>query len=67
MKCKQLPARNLLQCRKDREADVLRFLTGATIPPMSNQAERDARPAKTRQKISGQLHLIVDLSRLVII
>ena len=38
-----------------READVLRFLTDTAIPPTSNQAERDVRPAKTQQKISGRL------------
>ena len=38
-----------------READVLRFLTDTAIPPTSNQAERDLRPAKTQQKISGRL------------
>ncbi|HUK72717.1 MAG TPA: transposase, partial [Streptosporangiaceae bacterium] len=40
---------------KHREADVLRFLTDTAIPPTSNQAERDLRPAKTQQKISGRL------------
>jgi transposase len=45
----------LLECLRDREADVLRFLTDTTIPPTSNQAERDLRPAKTQQKISGRL------------
>jgi len=34
---------------------VLRFLTDTAIPPTSNQAERDLRPAKTQQKISGRL------------
>jgi hypothetical protein len=34
---------------------VLRFLSDTTIPPTSNQAERDLRPAKTQQKISGRL------------
>ena len=34
---------------------MLRFLTDTTIPPTSNQAERDLRPAKTEQKISGRL------------
>jgi transposase len=52
---KQPPARCLLKCLKDREADVLRFLTGTAIPPTNNQAERDARPAKTQQKVSGRL------------
>jgi transposase len=52
---KQKPGRTLLECLKDREADVLRFLTDLRIPPTSNQAERDLRPSKTQQKISGRL------------
>jgi transposase len=52
---KQPPARLLLECLNDREGDVLRFLTDLRIPPTSNQAERDLRPAKTQQKISGRL------------
>jgi transposase len=38
-----------------RETDILRFTTDLRIPPTSNQAERDLRPAKTQQKISGRL------------
>jgi len=34
---------------------VLRFATDLRIPPTSNQAESDLRPAKTQQKISGRL------------
>jgi transposase len=49
------PALPLLECLRDREADVLRFLADTAIPPTSNQAERDLRPAKTQQKISGRL------------
>jgi transposase len=52
---KQPPARLLLECLDAREHDVLRFLTDLRIPPTSNQAERDLRPAKTQQKISGRL------------
>ncbi|MGI8429529.1 MAG: IS66 family transposase [Solirubrobacteraceae bacterium] len=52
---KQRPGRMLLECLKDREDDVLRFLTDLRIPPTSNQAERDLRPSKTQQKISGRL------------
>lgn len=52
---KQPPGRLLLECLKNREADVLRFLTDTAIAPTSNQAERDVRPAKTQQKISGRL------------
>ena len=51
----QPPARLLLECLRDREDDVLRFLSDLRIPPTSNQAERDVRPAKTQQKISGRL------------
>ena len=54
-KAKQKPGRLLLECLKNREADVLRFLTDLRIPSTSNQAERDLRPAKTQQKISGRL------------
>jgi hypothetical protein len=54
-KTKQPPALNLLECLRDRQADVLRFLADTAIPPTSNQAERDVRPAKTQQKISGRL------------
>jgi transposase len=52
---KQPPGRLLLECLRDRRDDVLRFLSDLRIPPTSNQAERDLRPAKTQQKISGRL------------
>ncbi len=52
---KQKPGRTLLECLNDREDDMLRFLTDLRIPPTSNQAERDLRPSKTQQKISGRL------------
>lgn len=52
---KQEPGRCLLECLKNREGDVLRFLSDLRIPPTSNQAERDLRPSKTQQKISGRL------------
>jgi len=45
----------LLEDLRDREHDVLRFTTDTRIPPTSNQAERDLRPAKTQEKISGRL------------
>ena len=53
-KTERPPARLLLECLRYREADVLRFLTDTTIPPTSNQAERDLRPSKTQQKMSRQ-------------
>ena len=52
---KQLPARNLLECLRDREHDVLRFCSDTRVPPTNNLAERDLRPHKTQQKISGRL------------
>jgi transposase len=48
-------ARLLLEVLRDREADVLRFAHDLRVPPTSNQAERDLRPAKVQQKISGRL------------
>src|SRR5262249_10657045 len=45
---KQRPGRDLLECLRDRQDDVLRFTTDLRIPPTSNQAERDLRPAKTQ-------------------
>lgn len=48
-------ARLLLEVLHDREADVLRFAHDLKVPPTSNQAERDLRPAKVQQKISGRL------------
>ena len=50
---KQPPGRLLLECLHDREDDVLRLLSDLRIPPTSNGAERDLRPAKTQQKISA--------------
>ena len=48
-------ARLLLEVLRDRQDDVLRFTNDLRVPPTSNQAERDLRPAKTQQKISGRL------------
>jgi transposase len=48
-------ARLLLEVLRDREPDVLRFAHDLKVPPTSNQAERDLRPAKVQQNISGRL------------
>jgi hypothetical protein len=48
-------ARLLLEVFRDRRADVLRFVDDLKVPPTSNQAERDLRPAKIQQNISGRL------------
>lgn len=52
---KQLPGRLLLECLRDREDDVLRFAADTQIWPTNNLSERDLRPHKTQQKISGRL------------
>jgi transposase len=48
-------ARLLLEVLHDRQADVLRFAHDLKVPPTSNQAERDLRPSKVQQNISGRL------------
>ena len=48
-------ARLLLEVLHDRPGDVLRFAHDLKVPPTSNQAERDLRPSKIQQKISGRL------------
>jgi len=47
---KQLPARNLLECLRDREGDVLRFLTDTRVPPTNNISERGLRPEKPSRR-----------------
>ena len=44
---------NLLLRLSTRKQDVLRFLTDPLVPFSNNQAERDGRMMKLRQKISG--------------
>ena len=44
---------NLLLRFQARQPDVLRFLSDPAVPFTNNQAERDARMMKLRQKISG--------------
>lgn len=51
----QPTGRMLLEFCRDREDDVLRFSTDTRIWPTNNLSERDLRPAKTQQKISGRL------------
>ncbi|SQD97334.1 conserved hypothetical protein [Parafrankia sp. Ea1.12] len=52
---KQPPARNLLECLRDREEDVLRFVGDLRVWPTNNISERDLRPWRTQENISGRL------------
>jgi len=52
---KQRPARALLEDLDNRHDDVTRFCYDTRIPPTNNLAERDLRPNKIQQNISGRL------------
>ncbi|TVQ91135.1 MAG: IS66 family transposase [Chromatiaceae bacterium] len=60
---KQSPAYNLVKRLREKREEVLRFITDLRVPFDNDQAERDMRMAKLKQKISGTFRTDAGLER----
>ncbi|MBK9016981.1 MAG: IS66 family transposase [Saprospiraceae bacterium] len=58
-KPKATKGRNLLLRLRKHQAAVIAFAFHEEVPFTNNQAERDLRPAKTKQKVSGSFRTLV--------
>jgi transposase len=64
---KQTPAVNLLKRLRQHSEDVLRFLEDLAVPFDNNQAERDIRMPKLKQKTSGCFRTITGADAFAVI
>ena len=64
---KQTPAVNLLKRLRQHREDVLRFLEDLAVPFDNNQAERDIRMPKLKQKVSGGFRTITGADAFAVI